>query len=464
LQSISVRISVLRLCNPATLQLFTMQYDIIIIGAGIIGCATAFELAKAGYRTLNIDKNGDAGLGSTSNSCALVRLGYSTHDGIQMARECFSYWKDWDTYLGIEDERGNARFINNGTLMTMSDTPNFPRMIGIFDELGIEYEILTRDQVAEKAPFMSLGTFYPPTRMDDEHFWTDADQQLEQMIYIRDGGYITDPQLATHNLMVAAQSKGSEFLFNRAVTAVRRTHTPTGERVAGERVTGVTLDDGREIDAPIVINIAGPHSRLINQMAGVEGDMKINTRPLRHEVHFVPNPHPELTEVASHWSDADTGVYFRPEAGNALLIGSKDPDCDPQEWLDDPDDWDRSVTMEQWKHQVYRLARRLPELKIPSQPKGIVDLYDVTDDWIPIYDKSNLPGYYMAIGTSGNQFKNAGPVGYLMAQLVQAVENGHDQDGEPLKYQAIYNDFEVDTGFYSRLREINPESSFSVSG
>ena len=429
--------------------------DVIIIGSGIIGCAAAFELAKAGYSTLNIDKNGDAGLGSTSNSCALVRLGYSTYDGIQMARECFSYWKDWDAYLEVADERGNARFVNNGTLMTMSDAPNFPRMLRIFDELGVGYDLLSRDQVAQRAPFISLGTYYPPTRMDDERFWADADEELEQMIYVHDGGYITDPQLATHNLMVAAQAKGSAFIFNKAVTAIRR---------IGERVAGVTLDDGTQIDAPIVINIAGPHSRVINQMAGVEADMKVNTTPLRHEVHFVPNPHPTLNDVASHWSDADTGVYFRPETGNALLIGSKDPACDPQEWLDNPDDWNRDVTVEQWKHQVYRLARRLPQLEIPSQPKGIVDLYDVTDDWIPIYDKSNLPGYYMAIGTSGNQFKNAGPVGYLLAQLIHRVENGHDHDAEPISYRAVYNDFEVDLSFYSRLREINQESSFSVSG
>ncbi len=429
--------------------------DVIIIGSGIIGCAVAFELGKAGYKTLNIDKLGEAGAGSTSNSCALVRLSYSTYDGIQMARECFSYWHDWENYLEAKDERGMARFVNNGSLLTVSDAPNFPRMIRIFGELGIEFELWDKNQIVEKLPFMSHGSYYPPVRMDDDRFWDDATRQLEQMIYIREGGYITDPQLATHNLMVAAQAKGGEFIFNRAVTDVRR---------SAERVTGVTLDDGTEIDAPIVINIAGPHSRVINQLADVEGDMKINTRPLRHEVHFVPNPHPELTEIASHWPDADTGVYFRPEAGNALLIGSKDPECDPREWLDDPDDYSREVSMEQWKHQTYRLAKRLPELQIPNQPKGVVDLYDVTDDWIPIYDKSNLPGYYMAIGTSGNQFKNAGPVGYLMTQLIEAIENGHAHDADPICYQAVYNDFEVNIGFYSRLREINPESSFSVSG
>jgi glycine/D-amino acid oxidase-like deaminating enzyme len=42
-------------------------------------------------------------------------------------------------------------------------------------------------------------------------------------------------------------------------------------------------------------------------------------------------------------------------------------------------------------------------------------------DWVPIYDKSALPGFCMAVGTSGNQFKNAGPVGNMMATLIQQV-------------------------------------------
>ena len=429
--------------------------DVIIIGSGIIGCATAFELAKAGYKTLNIDKLGDAGMGSTSNSCSMVRLTYSTYDGIRMAQECFSYWKDWDNYLEVEDERGMAKFINNGTMLSINDAPNFPRMLRIFAELGVEHEIWDEAMIAERIPHINKGRYFPPTRIEDERFWADPEGEIKEMVYIRDGGYINDPQLSTHNLMVAAKAKGSEFIFNREVTEIRR---------ANGRVAGVTLNDGRQIDAPIVINIAGPHSQVINAMAGVEGDMKISTKPLRHEVHFVPNPYDQISEIASHWSDVDVGVYYRPEAGNALLVGSKDPDCDPKDWVEHPDHFNRDVTESQWKHQVYRLARRLPDLEIPNQPRGVVDLYDVADDWIPIYDKSNLPGYYMAVGTSGNQFKNAGPVGYLMRKLIEAVENGHDHDKDPVTYQAVYNDFPVDIGFYSRLREINPESSFSVSG
>ena len=61
------------------------QVDAVIIGAGVIGTATAFELGKRGYKTLNIDKLPSAGYGPTSNSCAIVRAHYSSFDGVAMA-------------------------------------------------------------------------------------------------------------------------------------------------------------------------------------------------------------------------------------------------------------------------------------------------------------------------------------------------------------------------------------------
>ena len=70
----------------------------------------------------------------------------------------------------------------------------------------------------------------------------------------------------------------------------------------------------------------------------------------------------------------------------------------------------------------------------------------------------------MAIETSGNQFKNAPVVGHLMAELIDRVESGHDHDSDPVKVKARYTGLELDAGFYSRLREINPDSSFSVNG
>lgn len=80
------------------------------------------------------------------------------------------------------------------------------------------------------------------------------------------------------------------------------------------------------------------------------------------------------------------------------------------------------------------------------------------------YDQSDLPGFYMAIGTSGNQSKNAPVAGMMMAALIDYVEQGNDHDADPLQYRLPNMDFTLDMRFCSRKREINRESSFSVVG
>jgi sarcosine oxidase, subunit beta len=434
----------------------TPKADAIIIGAGVIGASIAFELAKRGYETLNIDKLPASGYGPTSNSCAIVRAHYSSREGVAMAYEGFFYWQGWEDYLESPDESGAAKYMQSGTILLKSGTGHHEKVLAHYRDLGVEYEEWDNAELKRRIPIYDTSAFWPPRRPTDPHFWDQPEQELDGAIFTPGSGYVSDPQLATHNLQRAAEAKGGEFLFKAEVAEIRS---------GGERVRGVTLADGHEVDAPIVINVAGPHSFVINRMAGVEDGMKVKTRALRHEVHHVPAP-PDFDFEADgfHTSDGDTGIYFRPESGNHILIGSEDPDCDPRVWVDKPDEFDRNVTEAQWEAQVFRLARRIPTLRIPHERKGVVDLYDVSDDWIPIYDRSDLPGFYMAIGTSGNQFKNAPVVGHLMAELIDRVEHGHDHDQDPVKVKARYTGVELDGGFYSRLREINPDSSFSVNG
>ena len=113
---------------------------------------------------------------------------------------------------------------------------------------------------------------------------------------------------------------------------------------------------------------------------------------------------------------------------------------------------------------MHRAAQRIPTLPIPGRAQGVVDLYDVSDDWIPIYDRTDLDGFYVAIGTSGNQYKNAGSAAQMMGDLIEAVEAGHDHDSDPLVVKGRYSGVELDIGFFSRNREVNPNSSMSVHG
>ena len=105
-----------------------------------------------------------------------------------------------------------------------------------------------------------------------------------------------------------------------------------------------------------------------------------------------------------------------------------------------------------------------PDLPLSSKVKVVVSLYDVSDDWIPIYDKSDLPGFYMAVCSSGNQYKNAPIAGVMMTELIEACEKGQNHDQETVKLHLKYINREIDIGFYSRNRLINSESSMSVLG
>jgi sarcosine oxidase subunit beta len=75
-----------------------------------------------------------------------------------------------------------------------------------------------------------------------------------------------------------------------------------------------------------------------------------------------------------------------------------------------------------------------------------------------------MKGFYMAIGTSGNQYKNAPVVGAMMAELIDVCEKGLDHDNEPFQYKLRHIGRTIDVGFFSRKREINYNSSFSVNG
>ncbi len=332
---------------------------------------------------------------------------------------------------------------------------NLKNVMASLDDLGVAYDELDAQGVQSRVPFTAdLRRYFPAKRLNDAAFGKPTGEAIDGGIFVPESGYVTDPQLSTHNVQVAAEAVGAKFRYHAKVSEILK---------KDGRAAGVCLQDGTQIQAPVIVNVAGPHSYIINQMAGVEAGMKIKTRALRQEVCHLPSPAGVNYEKdGTIISDGDIGCYSRPEVGNHILVGSEDPECDEREWVD-PDNFNRGFT-DQWTTQAMREAQRIDGLPVPNQPQGVADLYDVTDDWLPIYDQSDLPGFYMAIGTSGNQYKNAPVVGVLMAELIEKVEAGHHHDQDPVTFTMQYMQRTCNIGFFSRLREINPDSSFSVIG
>lgn len=441
------------------------NYDAIIIGAGVIGSGVAFELARRGLKTVSVDKLPAAGYGSTSASSAVIRLNYSTEAGMALAYEGLHYWNAWADYLEVDDPGPLIELVRHTKLMPkLEDAAHFERVVSLMAKLGIEHSVISIDEAEERFPILDLHRFGPPAALDDldNPFWAEPTSKVEEILVMPLGGYVSDPLLAAQNLADAAKAKGAEFRFNTEVSAILRSDDAGSE---SGRVRGVQLADGSELSAPIVVNVAGPHSPVINEMAGVLDDMNIKTRPMKREVFVVPAPKGVDFEADGVMSgDLDIGVYFRPERGNNVLIGSTEPECDPLTWIDDPDTVGDALDDDEHQLLVLRTSRRVRDLGIPHTKRGVVSSYDVSDDWVPVYDRTSLDGFYVAIGTSGNQFKNAASAAHCVAELIMAVEAGHDHDAEPLEVQGRYTGLPIDMATFSRLRTIDTESSMTVMG
>jgi sarcosine oxidase subunit beta len=431
---------------------------IAIIGAGVIGCSVALELARRGADPVVVDRHGEAGHGSTSASCGIVRRFYSTPTMTAMAQEGAGIWSDWSAHLGVEDETGMARFERPGMLFIPSAAGDDIRSILTHMlALGVPVEYLEHDEIAKRFPFLTTSSHSPVRRPGDLDFFAATGRDIPGAVFERDAGYVVSPLLATHNLRVAAGKNGALFALGRGVEAIR-----PGEGGAGR--FRILLEGGDSLEADVIVNAAGPHSSAVNRVAGVE--LPIEIRPLRREVHAVPNP--AFSEKAGTpvpvVGDLDSGVYFRPESGGReLIVGSLEPECDTLEWVDDADDWNTSVTVEGYERQVMRLMKRFPDVRL-GRRRGIAALYDVTLlDWNPVLDRTDLPGFYVAAGTSGSSFKTAPVIGSVMAELIQACEGGHDHDAKPVRVTLPRTGFEVNVGFFSRNRSAH-RTSASVLG
>lgn len=415
-----------------------------MIGAGVIGTSTTFELARRGRRVICLDARSGIGTGSTSASAAIIRFHYSIWNSVLTAWEAAGLWDRLGEVLQPAADEPFVRFVKTGCLVLDSPDLDSASAVALLQRAGVAVEVLDPSGLHARFPALDLGDYWPPKRPDDPAFGDDATRELGGF-FTPDAGFIDDPMLAAVNFADAARRHGAEIRLGARVVEVRRN---------GDRVLGVTLANGDRIDAPVVVNVGGPASPELNELAGVAAEMAIHNRPLRQEMYHLgaPGDFDVAAGNATIVTDLNVGTYLRPHLGGALMVGSTEPACDPLHWVDDAWHFDEVPSVESFEATTMRAARRLPSLRIPNRPIGIAALYDVTDDWVPIYDRSSLDGWFMACGTSGNQFKNAPLAGRFMAELIDATERGVDHDRDPVQVIGERTGQSIDLGAFSRLR------------
>lgn len=353
-------------------------FDVILVGGGIMGCATAFELASRGARVAVVEK-GALASGSTGRSSAIVRQHYSNEVTAKMARWGLDVFQDFEGRVG-----GECGFVNAGFLVLVpaEDANGLAHNVALQQRVGIDTRLLSPEEIRDVLPGVAAA-------------------DLVAAAWEPGAGY-ADPHLTTSGLAEAARCRGARFFLNREVTGVRF--------VAG-RVVGVDTDSG-PMDAPAVVNCAGPWGARVAALAGLD----VPVASCRAQVAVFGRPagqggaHPVVLDFA-HAS------YFRPETGDLMLVGLIDPS--EAEDVVDPDDYPDHTDHGFDLDVGARWVRRCPAMEDAAPRRGYAGLYAITPDWHPVIDEvPEGSGHFLCTGFSGHGFKLAPAVGRLTAELV----------------------------------------------
>lgn len=385
------------------------KFDVIIIGAGIMGCSSAFELARRGLKVALLDK-GTIGEGPSGESSAIIRQHYSNELTARMAHYSLGVFQDFEERVGGACGFHRVGFI---VLVAAEDRAGLEANMALQRSVGIRTESISPEALRGLTPGLETG-------------------DLVAACYEPDSGY-ADPYLTVTSYAQAARRLGVTVLQEREVTGIR---------LVKHRVVGVETTGG-PLDAPCVLNTAGSWGARVASLAGVG----LPIHACRVQVAFFRRPpgHEAEHPVVGDFVHAS---YFRPETGGLTLAGLIDP-AEAQAIVN-PDHYAKKVDSEFVWDIGERLVRRYPALEDAESTGGYASLYGITPDWHPVVDE--VPpgsGFYVCAGFSGHGFKLGPAVGLMVADLIEGVSEPrfdphlfrYDRfaEGEPVRGQYEYS-------------------------
>ncbi len=366
------------------------SYDVVIIGGGVHGLATAYYLAtNHGITNVAVLDKAYLGSGGSGRNTAIVRSNYLTPEGVAFYDRSLQLYNTMAVDLNI-----NVMLSVRGH-MTLAHTDSAVRTMRWRAEVnklqGINSSVIGPDEIKKLAP--SLDTSHHPR------------YPILGALYHPPGGIIR------HDAVVwgyarAADHRGVEL---HQKTEVLDIIVEGGDRPGGKgrggRVTGVRTNRG-DIATPIVVNCTAGWASLISNLAGVE--LPINTRPLQAAVTepvkvFLP------TVVVS----GSLHVYVSQTDRGELVFGAS---VDPFNTYGIRGSLEFT---EEFSGHVLELMPGISRMRLLRQWSGLCDM---TPDYSPVMGFTPVEGFLCDVGWGTYGFK-AGPVSG--EQLAEAIATNH---------------------------------------
>ncbi|WP_424669763.1 NAD(P)/FAD-dependent oxidoreductase [Candidatus Binatus sp.] len=357
-------------------QTSSSSANIIVIGAGVVGCSVAFHLARAGARVHVFDKGGICA-GMSARSGALVRMHYTFAPEAELAWKSHHYFRNWSDIVG-----GRCGFVETGFAVVV-DERNATRLranVAMLRGVGVDTEVVTAAELHRREPHASV---------DD----------VALAAFEPHSGY-ADPVATTESLAAAAKRYGAEFSIDTPVARIAS---------RGGHASGVVDAVGRIHEADAVCIVAGPWTDAL--LAPLSA--KIGIRSERAQIAFFKRP-----SQIKHCIYIDTiaGSYFRPHGDDLTLAGlggwKSEAEANPDDFREaNNDDFVAAVRT--------RLARRIPAMADAPYSRGHAGIYDVSPDARAVMGAvPTVERLFVAAGFSGTGFKTAPAVGASMAELI----------------------------------------------
>ena len=363
--------------------------DVLVIGAGLMGCATAYELAKAGHGVLVVEKNAQPGLETTARSGAIIRAHYGVPELVALALDANGRFARFKDEVGLD-----CGFVNSGygVIVDEDDADTLRSAVAMHQSVGVNVSFITPEEYAELVPGLKT-------------------EDLALVAYEPDGGF-ANPAMTVAAFAQRASDLGARFLYDQPVTGAQ--NSATGWLV--------TLKDGSTVSAGQVVICTGNWSKPVGAFFGLD----LPVSPVRAQIVVVDRAN-TMDGVFPVVSDLINLAYFRADGKTGMWVGSSDM-ADLMEKLDVPEGYRVAVDP-----SAVSAALSKSELRfrgIDSSEKGAIQrafcgLYETTPDWQPIIDspETNL---HVAVGFSGHGFKLSPVIGEAMARRVSGQGDLHD--------------------------------------
>jgi sarcosine oxidase subunit beta len=352
------------------------RYDVVVIGGGAHGLATAYYLAKThGVRDVAVLEKSYIGSGAAGRNTTIIRANYRTPEGAEFYKESVRLYEGLSAELDFNllfSQQGHLTLAHSDRgLITANERAEVNQL------LGIESRIVFPDEIARLCPELNLS---------DDVTWP-----IVGALYHPPGGIIR------HDAVVWGYARGAD---RRGVEIHPYTEVTGIERSNG-RVTGVQTTRG-DVEADVVVSCTAGWSTLVCDLAGVP--LPITTHILQAFVTEPIKPFLDVIIVSSQMH-----VYISQTDRGEILIGAE---------IEPYTTYKGQSTFPFLEYSARHTLELLPQLEPVKVLRQWTGLCDLSPDYSPILGKTEVENFHVSAGWGTYGFKAAPIVGVTLAELV----------------------------------------------